>query len=116
MKRVSGSVKNKITASELVEERKGLDFDVLEFRKVAGGEDMLWNEFCDKLKNLMEEHPEIANKQEFHEWTPSEKIKWWYKRINHLWYKAPERRKELFRPSETTKRTRGCEWWDCFQG
>lgn len=39
-KRVAGSVKNKITATELVEERKRLDFDVTEFQRAAWGENV----------------------------------------------------------------------------
>ena len=43
MKRVRGSIKNKITATELAEERQRLDFDIMEFRKVAYGEEMNFN-------------------------------------------------------------------------
>ena len=49
----------------------------------------------------MEDHPEIANKPEYHEMTPAEKSKWWYERLNYIWFKIPELRKEFFSPSSS---------------
>ena len=69
MKRVAGSIKNKIVATELVEERKRLDFNQDEVRRVIGGDENNAFETLDLALKIMNEHPAIRNKPEFHEMT-----------------------------------------------
>ena len=66
--RIAGSVKNKVTATEILEERKKLDFDQKE----------LFNIYWDRSDNLtrrakfikdVEEDPKLANTHKFYEMT-----------------------------------------------
>jgi acyl-CoA oxidase len=71
-KRIEGSLKNKIVASSLQEERDKCAFDRSEVTTMLFGgteEEKLW----DKYTGLIAKHPELANHHRFFEMTPDEK-------------------------------------------
>ena len=96
-------MRRQITAIEFYEERKGLDFDVNEVQRIVAGKDREIYVVFDLIKKVMQEHPDVANKFEFHEMTPAEKSMWWYKRLNYLWFKIPELRTNFFSPNPSLR-------------
>lgn len=81
-KRVFGSMKNKITASELVEEREaGKGFDRKELEVVFWRE--RWQvEYKDEESRLMAKHPEVyGNSHHYFDMTTSEISQSWMKKL-----------------------------------
>ena len=83
-KRAQGSVKNKIVASELVEERaNGRHFD----KEEMGMAFWKWEWVIDKMRDdfkLMEKHPIMANTHKFYDSTKHEIHRNWMKKINFM--------------------------------
>ena len=69
--RVMGSWKNKIVASEFVEERARCDFDQKELASCLIGDETM-SIITDAMDD-MEKHPAIASCHEYYEMEPSEK-------------------------------------------
>lgn len=69
--KVAGSIKNKITATELEEERKNCDFDKREMTRFFWHDMSVYKMFQDEA-DLMEKHPEYGSTHKFYEWTPQE--------------------------------------------
>lgn len=105
-----GSWKNKITASEFVEERARCDFDREELAKCLIGEETMGiiNETMDDMRD----HPEIASCPEYYEMDPAEKQKWWFKKLNYIWFNMPEKREKYFNPPRSLRMT----WWWVHKG
>lgn len=87
MKRVQGSWKNKITATELIEERQGLNFSKAEARELfLGSKEAV--DMADKMAKMMVDHPEIGNSHHWYEMTREEQQQVWLRRMNYLWRHA----------------------------
>ena len=67
---VLGSVKNKIVASDLLEERKKCAFDQEELKVFLHGGPLVLQKKLNYLKIIS--HPELANHHKFYEMTPHE--------------------------------------------
>lgn len=109
-KRVRGSWKNKVTATEFVEERAKCDFDQKELAwSIFGPETM--NIISDAMEDITK-HKEIASCPEFYEMSPAERQTWWFKKLNYMWFKMPEKREHYFNPSKSLRMT----WWWVHKG
>ena len=82
--RVRGSVKNKIVASELAEERDKLDFNKEEIYHIFESDPTTRYVF-EKSKNDLENDPKLQLSEKYYEMTPQEKYFMWFKKLNHLW-------------------------------
>lgn len=60
----------------------------------------------------MAKHPEIASCPEYYEMDPSEKQKWWFKKLNYIWFNMPEKREKYFNPQKSLRMT----WWWVHKG
>ena len=60
----------------------------------------------------MKNHPEIASTPEYYEMTSAEKQTWWFKKLNYMWFKIPERRKNYFIMNPSLRMT----WWWVHKG
>jgi len=80
-KRVRGSVKNKVVATELAEERKNLNFDPEEIYSFYNFDPEAKKEAEYHLNN-MRKHPEMANSHKWYEMTRAEKMENWMQRLN----------------------------------
>lgn len=92
--RVMGSWKNKVTATELVEERANCDFDRDDLAQGLLGDELLTLVY--DTQNDMKEYPAIAIDQTYYEMTPTEKQIMWFKKLNYIWFNMPEKRKKYF--------------------
>ena len=92
--RVMGSWKNKITATELLEERANCDFDLEDFRQALTRKEV--HDVFEQAQKDMREHPTLANSPDYYEMTPEEKQLMWFKKLNYIWFKMPEARKRYF--------------------
>ena len=90
-----GSVKNKITAPELLKERQNIDFDRAEIKNIFW-KDEKSKMIHDKATADVLNDPELALTHKFYEMTRQEKQTWLMKRANHLYFKSAEDRKVYF--------------------
>lgn len=67
----SGSVRNKIVASDLLEERNKCAFDQQELRVLILGGQHIFDKKTE-FHRILEKHPELANHHKFFEMTPEE--------------------------------------------
>ena len=93
--RVAGSIKNKITATELVEERAKKNFDQVQVQNFLWGSKSDYNSMQARLEE-MKNDPMLANTHKYYEMTTKEKKLHQYKKMNHIWRTYPEKRKEYF--------------------
>jgi hypothetical protein len=70
-KRVAGSYKNKVVASDLQEERDKLAFDFEEFRQLMNGGEEVYA-VQKKFNDMVLAHPALQNTFEFYDMTPHE--------------------------------------------
>jgi acyl-CoA oxidase len=70
-KRVPGSVKNKITATEILEERAKCDFDQKQM-EIIFFHDKVTLKAYREVQDDMDKYPEIANTHKFYEMTREE--------------------------------------------
>ena len=71
MKRTAGSIKNKVTATELLEERAKCNFDKSQMIEQFYHEKWIHETFSAIAKD-MNDYPELANTHKFYEMTPAE--------------------------------------------
>ena len=84
-KQVLGSMKNKIVATELLEERaKGEGNDKEELRNAFWIEKWIYDEVMIDSKQ-MEDHPEFANSHHYYEYSSEEAQAAWRKKLNFAW-------------------------------
>lgn len=69
--RVLGSIKNKITATDLIEERKNCDFDQEKLRVILHGGELSYKLYKDVIDEMTV--PELKNHYGFMEMDPNEK-------------------------------------------
>ena len=85
--RQAGSIKNKIVATELLEERAKRNFDQKELKLITFNMpdeiDAKWN----RVVSDMETDPELALTHEYYEMTREEIQLMWMKKLNHLYFK-----------------------------
>ena len=105
--RVAGSWKNKVTATELVEERANKNFDQNQLANFLYGnkKDLasLYRQW-----DMQKKDPMLANTHKFYEMTVKEKKLYQFKKLNYIWNKYPELRKEFFCGS---MRPDKCYWY-----
>jgi len=93
-KRQAGSIKNKIVAGELLEERARLDFDQQELAVNCFGKELVG---CLNLQyDLMRKHPRFANSHKWYEMTREEQYQDWLEKLKFIWDNMPEHRSEFF--------------------
>ena len=80
-KRVAGSVKNKVVATELVEERKNLNFDQAEIFKFYNHDPNAPKDY-EYMLNHMRTNPDFANTHKYYDMTREEKMHHWMKKLN----------------------------------
>ena len=83
-KRVQGSWKNKITASELAEERKNCLIDKDELFKFMVGDDQTLI-LMKKVEEDIKHHPFIRNSHKYYEMTRQETQVMWMKKLKYIW-------------------------------
>jgi hypothetical protein len=84
-----GSMKNKIVATELVEERAKCNIDQRElFVLFAGSEEQAEILLLEQKKILAD--PALQNGFEFYDMTREEQMYSWMKKLNHLWFNKPK--------------------------
>jgi Ser-tRNA(Ala) deacylase AlaX len=82
--RVGGSIKDRVVAQELIDERAKCDFDQQELQELLhGGKEMLaeHKQTFDEFGSMKE----VANHAKFYEYTPAEMQKDLWKRIKHVY-------------------------------
>lgn len=79
---LGGSIKNKITNIDLLEERNNVTFDRDECMEFLLGSELV-NIFKDFYQDI-KEHPEICSGFDFYDMTREEKLEHWWKRYNIL--------------------------------
>ena len=84
-KRVQGSIKNKVTATELVEERARCNFDKEELKAMFMTDPEGKHIMEKALKDQMED-PNLALTHKFYEMEPAERQLMWMKKLNYLWF------------------------------
>ena len=82
--RVQGSIKNKIVATELVEERNKCNFDQKELYYLYYADPEVLK-LKDKCEHDAETDPILANTHKYYEWTPKEIQENWMKKLNRAW-------------------------------
>lgn len=85
-KRVLGDMKNKIVASELVDERANCNFDQSEMKKILMPDEVS-NQIRDQVAKDIQSDPEIAwsVSEKYYEMSREEIQHMWMKKLNHLW-------------------------------
>ena len=88
-KRVLGSIKNKVVAPELLEERANCNFDQAEMKQVMSP---IMNEVIEQCAKDIKEDPFLAEtvSQKYYEMTREEMSFMWMKKMSHLWFKNRE--------------------------
>ena len=82
--RNSGSVKNKVVASELQEERdSGAKFDKHEMTMALWKRDWVYQAVQNDF-DIMEKHPVMANTHKFYDWNRHEIHMNWFKKVNFM--------------------------------
>ena len=107
VKFVAGSMKNKVTATELVLEREKCEINKDQVCNFLFGD----KEFLADTKKVikeMKDDPMLANNHHFYEMTVKEKRIHQYKKLNHIWNTYPDRRKEFFGGYEKPNK---CNWY-----
>lgn len=91
-----GSWKNKVVATEVLEERAKLDFDQTDLKNtVIFDPDYL--EVYENARKDKVNHPAIRNTHKYYEMSPEEKQLFYMKKLNYMWTKMPERRQIYFK-------------------
>jgi len=112
MQRVQGSLKNKITATDMLEERAKVAFDQQELQVyLHGGEE---NFKGHKAMMDVMSHPELKNHHKFYEMTPEEQQHDLMKRTSFLWNDPALHKKHFtdYRPTEAPYH----DWYCSYQG
>ena len=86
---MAGSLKNKIVASDLLEERSKCAFDKQELELLVKGGPALKKDF-DYFESLFVKHPEMAKNHKFYEMTTDEKQRDLWRRLNFMAKHYPE--------------------------
>ena len=76
---------NKVTATELVEERAKLNFDQEELYKLIYNDEASRHVMEKSIADLDDEV--LKNTHKYYEWTPSQIQMYWFKKMNHLYFK-----------------------------
>lgn len=82
--RVMGSIKNKVTATELLEERAKLNFDQDELYKLIFNDEASRAVMEKSMEDLNDDVLKSTHK--YYEWTPAQIHLNWYKKLNHLYF------------------------------
>lgn len=77
-----------------MEERANCDFDQEDLARGILGDTQY--ELMKEFQEDMVKHPEICNTPAYYEMTPAEKQTWWFKKLNYIWFKMPEKRDYYF--------------------
>ena len=87
-KRVQGSIKNKVVASELLEERAKCNFDQKEMKSVMMPDENA-NQIISRVNYDTINDPELGYtvSHKFYDMTVEEKQVMWMKKLNYLWNK-----------------------------
>ena len=109
-KRVAGSYKNKVVASDLQEERDKLAFDFNEFRVLMNGGEEVYK-VQKEFNDMVERHPALHNTFEFYDMTPHEAQTHLWEKIKYIEQNIPE----LFKDSKVNEYP-FFFWMNRFQG
>ena len=109
--RVAGSWRRKITATELVEARKNLNFDTTECETIICG-DKETVDLARKSIEMQMSNPILTPIHNWYDMTREEQQLHWFKQLNYIYRNLPEWRKTVFAPSTTIR----WKWYYGFQG
>ena len=101
MKRVSGSVKDKVVATEIAQERANRDFDQYELAVALHGGEELYREAKD-IQEDFSKHSELTNHFKYYEMTVDEQQQDLWRRIKFM-YTHPELSQKYFKNFEVLK-------------
>ena len=91
-----GSMKNKIVATELIEERAKCNIDQYELLVLFAGS-VEQAEILVQEQKIILDDPGMQTEFEFYDMTREEQMYYWMKKLNYLWFNKPKQRAAYFR-------------------